>query len=116
MSAIFGAVLWDRAGLDERRVGFERAVAAKPFGRVRTWSADGCLLGSALVDDTPESGRDVGPRFIADRALAVVAEARLDDRDALCDALELGPSERRDTADADLLIHAYLRWGEDAFE
>ena len=50
-----------------------------------------------------------------DRAAGVwlVADARLDDRDALCDALGVVATERGTLADAELILRAWLRWGQD---
>ena len=50
-----------------------------------------------------------------DRAAGVwlAADARLDDRDALCDALGVAATERGTLADAELILRAWLRWGED---
>ena len=55
------------------------------------------------------------PALVADRAagLTLVADARLDDRDALCDALGLPVAERRGVADAQLILRAWSRWGRD---
>ena len=45
--------------------------------------------------------------------LAIVAAARLDDRDALCDALGLPPAGRAAHADPELILAAYRRWGRE---
>ena len=46
-------------------------------------------------------------------SLAVVADVRLDDRPALCDALGVPRDERDGLADGALVLKAYLRWGRD---
>ena len=43
----------------------------------------------------------------------VAADARLDDRDALCDALGVPLPERAGLADAELILRAFMRWGRD---
>ena len=43
--------------------------------------------------------------------ISLVADVRLDDRAALCDALGVAPAARAGTADAALLLLAYKRWG-----
>ena len=50
-----------------------------------------------------------------DRAAGVwlAADARLDDRDGLCDALVVAGAERAPLADAELILRAWLRWGQD---
>ena len=45
--------------------------------------------------------------------LAVVADVRLDDREGLCDALGMRPSERAGLADSELVLRGYRRWGRD---
>lgn len=47
-----------------------------------------------------------------DAGIALVADVRLDDRDALCDALGVAPAARAATADTELLLRAYKRWSE----
>ena len=59
-------------------------------------------------------GDGTGPALCFDRdaGLAVAADARLDDRDALCAALGVRQSERAGLADGALILRAYRRWGE----
>ena len=45
--------------------------------------------------------------------LAVVADVRLDDREGLCDALGMRPSERARLTDSELVLRGYRRWGRD---
>ena len=42
----------------------------------------------------------------------LVADARIDDRGALCDTLGIPHPERPGLADADLVLRAFVRWGE----
>ena len=44
--------------------------------------------------------------------LVLVADARIDDRGPLCDALGVPHPERSRLADADLVLRAFARWGE----
>ena len=58
-----------------------------------------------------------GPSALAvDRAsgLACAADARLDDRGALCDALAVPRPLRASLADVELILRAFARWGEAA--
>ena len=90
---------------------------------------------AALADDGAEGGRwtegavGLGCRRLAsaadqaaatpllhfDRAagLTLAADARLDDRDALCAALGVPRPERAGLADGDLILRAWSRWGRD---
>ena len=59
---------------------------------------------------------DPGPAFASTggggAGFAVTADARLDDRGALCDALGVHHSERAGLDDADLIARAWARWGQ----
>ena len=46
--------------------------------------------------------------------LACVADARLDDRTALCDGLKVSRQLRTSLADSELILRAHVRWGEAA--
>lgn len=45
--------------------------------------------------------------------LALIADARIDNRDELCPALGIDPADATTLADTDLIAAAYRRWGED---
>ena len=45
--------------------------------------------------------------------LALTVSARLDDRDALCDKLDVSDPQRADLSDAALVLLAYRRWGRE---
>ena len=51
--------------------------------------------------------------FAHDAGLVLAADARLDDRDTLCNALGVLPPERAGLGDGELILRAYLRWGRD---
>ena len=51
------------------------------------------------------------PQLLVRGDLAVVADARLDGRDALCDALDVPAHARYQITDAELLLRSYERWG-----
>ena len=53
------------------------------------------------------------PPLCVEPGLAVAADARLDDRDALCGALGVPPAARGGLADGDLILRAWRRWGRD---
>ena len=62
-----------------------------------------------------DGGHTAGTRLRIDRGggFAVVADARLDDRGALCDALGVPRAERAGLDDPDLIARAFARWGRD---
>ena len=71
--------------------------------------ADGLGMGFA-------SNAANAPAFAIDRAagLACVADTRLDDRGALCDALAVPHPQRASLTDSELVLRAFVRWGETA--
>ncbi|AZO35012.1 MAG: lasso peptide isopeptide bond-forming cyclase [Mesorhizobium sp.] len=73
-----------------------------------SWRTEGSVaLGHAWLDTTGEDGP--GPLAMAGGKLAITADCRLDNRDELL--ARLGLSDRS-IADAMLIMHAYLKWGE----
>ena len=61
-----------------------------------------------------KGGRSGGAlRIDRGSGLAVVADVRLDDRPALCDALGAPQTERAGLDDRDLIARAWTRWGRD---
>ena len=83
------------------------------------WTEPPVALGgrrSPATGGSPAPGqRRSGTRLRIDRGagFAVAADARLDDRGALCDALGVPHAERAGLDDADLIARAWARWGRD---
>ena len=85
-----------------------------------TWAEGGVGLGrrGAAAPEPGPPGRGEPPfpppfPMHRDAGLVVAADARLDERGALCDALGAPPPERTGLADAELILRAFLRWGRD---
>lgn len=109
VSAIFGVI-----GLDATAVGGGRAAsmdaAMAHRGRIgwlevarnAALGARGPRDGSLATLTLPSADRP--------RRIVVVADARLDDREAL--AREIGAAPSRELSDADLILRAYLHWGD----
>ena len=75
------------------------------------WANGGAALG--LRSDPAVLGRRIELRTDAAARHAVAADARLDNRDELCSAFGLRPSEREAIDDAELVLRAFKRWGRD---
>lgn len=71
-------------------------------------------LGRNLFNLLPEDAVDRQPVEDGDRLL--VADLRLDNRDALCAALGVAADAAMRLADSDLLMKAWTRWGEAVFD
>lgn len=69
-------------------------------------------LGHASLATTPEAAIEVLPLTDAASGCTITADARLDNRDELMTSLGLG-AEKRTIGDGELILRAYLEWGED---
>ena len=78
----------------------------------RQWRAGPVALGHTLLATTPEALVETLP--LTDRAsgCTITADARLDNRAELIAALGMA-DQSRTIGDGELILHAYLEWGED---
>ena len=111
MAAICGIVRRD-GGPPERVDAMLAAIA--PYGAgIASWTDAGVSLGCRYAVDAGADPR-AAPALQPDASgIVVVAAARLDDREALCDALGLPPAARAAHDDHALISKAYRRWGGD---
>jgi asparagine synthase (glutamine-hydrolysing) len=65
---------------------------------------------------TPESLREELPLIDKSGNLVIIADARIDNREELVDALDLGDRPRGEISDSELILGAYQSWGEDSPE
>lgn len=79
--------------------------------RCTSWSSDAAAFGQSVLFDTPEAVHDLAPTPNS-TATVLAVEARLDNRDELCEALEIPGDARQTIADSTVLRFAYERWGE----
>ncbi len=78
-----------------------------------SWNGGAIALGRGLFRTVPEDIHDSQPIESANRHEVLVADLRLDNRDELALALGLPPHRAQSMADADILMAAWTRWGED---
>ena len=85
--------------------------ALADYGPERTADRNARPAGSVLLGCRHGTGE---PALAVDAGAGVVlaADARIDDRGPLCDALGVPHPERGRLADADLVLRAFARWGE----
>ena len=111
LTAICGALGGDPAATGGTLAAMLDALAADYGGEVRAAPAqESARLGVVSTAAASAFCRD------HTAGLACVADARLDDRDALCDALAVPPPQRSGLADSALVLRAVARWGEAAPE
>jgi len=77
------------------------------------WADGPVALGHTLLATTPEALVEVLPLTEADSGCTITADARLDNREQLMAALDLA-GEARTIGDGELILRAYLKWGEDS--
>ena len=85
--------------------------ALAPYGTDAAEWAEGSVGIGARAARIEGDATGLALRCDRDAGLTVAADARLDDRDALCAALGIPHTERAALADGDLILRAYLRWG-----
>jgi len=110
MSGICGA--WSIDGgcpvLEPTLTGLER----RGPDRTRIWSAGPVALGQTLLATTSEAAGEILPLNDPKSGCTITADARLDNRGPLIAALGLAGNERG-AGDGELILLAYLKWGED---
>ena len=113
MSAIIA--IYDRHGnpaVAEQGDAMMRTLCRFPADGEETWrERTGVFLGCRNQWITPESVGESNPLHDPERGIAVVADAILDNREELCDALGIGPARRSTLTDPELLLLAYDAWG-----
>ncbi len=77
-----------------------------------TWLEGCCGLGHLLLHNTPEARYEQLPRWIAGPDIAFTATARIDNRAELCRRFDIPADAQPTTPDSELMLRAYLRWGE----
>jgi len=81
------------------------------------WCGDTAGLGHLMLHTTPESLGERQPAGLrAAPHLVITADARIDNRDELFDALGTPGPGRDKTPDSSLILAAYERWGEDCLK
>ena len=76
------------------------------------WHEGPVSMGHRMCWTTPESLTEVLPLVSHTGNYAITADARIDNRDALCDQLKVEPGERSKLPDSALILMGYERWGE----
>ena len=117
MSALAGR--WNFDGKPDAEASCARMLAAQriygPHDE-RRWSDGDLALGRRLYRVLPEDRFDRQPLIGAGGRLVLVADLRLDNREALEAALGIGEREAARLCDAALLLRAIERWDEDAVD
>lgn len=113
MSGIFGFLqVGNDPALARRLAAMDQSMAHWGPDGGSVWLDGHCALGHRLLYNTPEALYERLPRWVPEARLVITAEARIDNRDELCDQFAIPHVERPTTPDSDLILRAYLKWGE----
>ena len=112
MSAICGIYHLDHKPLciDTLGVGMD-ALADYGADGSDAWCAGAVGLGHQMTYTTPESLFERLPLKMNN--LVITADARLDNRESLCDLLDISHTDRGTITDSQLILYSYGKWGED---
>jgi asparagine synthase (glutamine-hydrolysing) len=114
MSAIFGLIYLDGRPVQRESLDAMRSAMSQwgPDG-VHTWYQGSAGLGFASLAITPESHYETMPLHDPERGISLVAAARLDNREELCDNFGIPLADRPTTPDGHLVMRAFQKWEED---
>ena len=113
MGAICGALLHGGKGAPDGMAAM-RAALPTTEGNPVQWTEGQVHLGGRRAAASTEEAYGGPPLcFDRDASLVLTADARIDDRDGLCEALGIPHSERTAASDGDLILAAYARWGRE---
>ena len=113
MSGIFGMVLLD--GGQPRPADIQamaRELERRGPDGTHIWTEGNVAIGHTLLATTPEALVEILPLTDPDTGCTITADCRLDNREELIGELGLGEIDRV-IGDGELILRAYLRWGED---
>lgn len=114
MSAIFGIMRWNGGTVDARELDrMGRTMAHRAPDGIRAAALGEAGLGHGLMRITREDLFEAQPVQDSTGAVTMVADARIDNRDALAQLLGIATTAPDDMPDSALMIAAYQRWGDD---
>ncbi len=114
MAGIFGIVRVDGASVEERElITLRKAMEVVPAVGRPVWSSGQVGLGACVLH-RPVSAVGGLPLVISMGAaqLAIVADARIDNREELAGKLDMDQSSLADLSDTQLILLSYQKWGE----
>jgi asparagine synthase (glutamine-hydrolysing) len=76
------------------------------------WNQGPVGLGQTMLATTPEACHEHLPHVSAQDGLAIIADARIDNRDELIAVLGFADHEQNRLGDSELILEAYRKWGE----
>lgn len=113
MSAICGIVHRHREPVATHKI-VQVMKALKTYGPDGSglWQEREAALGHQMLHLTPESLSETLPWQDETTGLVITADARLDNREELSTVLAISPQAGQDLSDSQLILHAYMKWGD----
>ncbi|MCL9999653.1 MAG: asparagine synthase-related protein [Erythrobacter sp.] len=113
MSAIFGVLRRDGGAVEERALeAMARILAHRGPDGSRVLALDNAGLGHCLMRVTREDRLEAQPLHDPAAGVTLVADLRLDNREALASELGIGDDALAQMADSDVLLAAWRHWGD----
>jgi asparagine synthase (glutamine-hydrolysing) len=112
VSVIFGIFYRDGRPVSDELEKMFSGMRHFPHERHALVTRGNCAFGHMLTYNTPEAVGEAMPRWVDEAKLLFVSEGRLDNRDELFEGLGVPTDERAAMPDGDLMLRAYLKWGE----
>jgi len=112
MSGIAGVWHFDGRPVDRQQLGrMTDALSHRgPDGR-GVWVGERVGLGHRMLEVTPESSAETQPHTHRGEQLAITADARIDNRADLIEALRLDQRTPSPVTDVEIILRAYEKWG-----
>jgi asparagine synthase (glutamine-hydrolysing) len=115
MSGIAGVIHLDRSPIDAHILQrMTDAIAHRGPDGAGTWVDGPAGLGHRMLRTTPEALHERQPLCDESGQVCLVLDGRVDNREDIGKALEAKGVILRDCTDAELVLKAYLQWGEEA--
>ncbi|NCJ08143.1 lasso peptide isopeptide bond-forming cyclase [Synechococcales cyanobacterium C] len=93
-----------------------QALAHRGPDGIQQWHHGSIGLGHCMLHTTPESKHEVLPLVSPGEDYVITADARIDNRKALMQALNIDPCSSFEISDSQLILKAYQRWGEQCLD
>lgn len=84
-----------------------------PHNTSDSWKSEPVFLGNTNIHITPESKYEELPKYEKQANIVLTADAIIDNRDELLSFFNLPPKEAGIIPDSDLIVRAYLKWGDE---
>jgi len=112
MSGIAGVWHFDGRPVDRQRLGrMTDTLSHRGPDDRGLWTGESVGLGHRMLEVTPESSAETQPHTLRGGQLSITADARIDNRDDLIEALRLDQRLPSPVTDVEIILRAYEKWG-----